>query len=236
MQLCDHLARLHRLHRLASHWTFPADIVSAALRDRFKPSLIRSMTLCFAPEKSGFASSSASAALLAGSSATLFGRGQFLRHATEPMKPEVIERFVELWNNRLEAAKAGRASGEIRAFSWWFFTSYFDDEWALKSLHAGLKLTDGELELIMDSLGRLSKLAGKYPTMVVECVQMITNASPDYVELWTSDIVTMIKLAFGSHDPAAHVAGRKLIGSLGVRGHLGFRNLLAEDPSVGNQS
>src|ERR1017187_7844618 len=36
MQLCDHLARLHRLHRLASHWTFPADIVSAGLRDRIR--------------------------------------------------------------------------------------------------------------------------------------------------------------------------------------------------------
>jgi hypothetical protein len=168
--------------------------------------------------------------------AAIIYSGQSLQDATEPIKPEVIERFVELWNNRLEAAKAGGASGEIRAFSWWFFTSYFDDEWALKSLHAGLKITDGELELIMDSLGRLSKLASKYPTMVVECVQMITNASPDYVELWTSDIVTIIKLAFGSHNPTAHVAARKLIDSLGVRGHLGFRTLLAEDPSVSNQS
>jgi hypothetical protein len=168
--------------------------------------------------------------------AAIIYSGQSLKDATEPIKPEVIERFVELWNNRLEAAKAGGASGEIQAFSWWFFTSYFDDEWALKSLHAGLKLTHGELELIMDSLGRLSKLASKHPTLVVECVQMITNASPDYVELWNSDIVTIIKLGFGSDDPTAHVAARKLIDSLGVRGHLGFRTLLAEDPIVGNQS
>ena len=144
----------------------------------------------------------------------------------------MIERFVELWNNRLEAAKAGGASGEIRAFSWWFFTSYFDDEWALKSLHAGLKLTNGELELIMDSLGRLSELAGKYPTIVVECVQMITNASPDYVELWTPDIVKIVKIAFASNDPAAHVVTRTLIDSLGIRGHLGFRTLLADHPTA----
>jgi hypothetical protein len=171
-----------------------------------------------------------------GRRAAVIYSGQSLQDATEPIKPEVIERFVELWNNRLEVAQAGGASGEIRAFSWWFFTGYFEDEWALKSLHAGLKLTNGELELIMDSLGRLSKLASKYPTMVVECVQMITNASPDHVGLWTSDIVTIIKLAFGSDDPPAHVAARELIDSLGVRGYLGFRTLLAEDPGVGKKS
>jgi hypothetical protein len=164
--------------------------------------------------------------------AAIIYSGSSLREAPEPVQPEVIERFVELWNNRLEAAKAGGASGEIRAFSWWFFTSYFDDEWALKSLHAGLKLTNGELELIMDSLGRLSELAGKYPTIVVECVQMITNASPDYVELWTPDIVKIVKIAFASNDPAAHVATRTLIDSLGIRGHLGFRTLLADHPTA----
>ncbi len=168
--------------------------------------------------------------------AAIIYSGQSLQEATEPIRPEVIERFVELWNNRLEAAKAGGASGEIRAFSWWFFTSYFDDEWALKSLHTGLGLTNGELELMMDSLGRLSELADKYPTMVVECVQMITDASPDFVELWTSDIVKVVKLAFGSDDSTAHMAARKLIDSLGVRGHLGFRTLLADDPIAESKS
>jgi hypothetical protein len=162
--------------------------------------------------------------------------GSSLRETTEPVRPEVIERFVELWNNRLDVAKLGGASGEIRAFSWWFFTNYFDDEWALTSLHAGLRLTNGELDVIMDSLSRLSELADKYPTMVTECVRMITNASPDYVEVWTSDIVKIVKLAFGSSDPTAHVAARVLIDSLGVRGHLGFRTLLAEDPTSDSHS
>jgi hypothetical protein len=162
--------------------------------------------------------------------AAIIYSGTALREATEPVQPEVIERFVALWDHRLEAAKTGGASGELRAFSWWFFTRYFDDEWALKSLHAVLKLTNGALDVIMDSLGRLSELAGKYPAMVVECVQMITNASPDYVELWTPDIVKIVKLAFGSDDPSAHAATRALIDQLGIRGHLSFRTLLAEDP------
>jgi hypothetical protein len=72
--------------------------------------------------------------------------------------------------------------------------------------------------------------------MVVECVQMITNAAPDYVELWTPDIVKIVKLGFASNDPAAHVATRAFIDSLGVRGHLGFRTLLAEDPTADNRS
>ena len=171
-----------------------------------------------------------------GRKAAIIYSGQSLQDATEPIKPEVIERFVELWNNRLEAAKTGGASVEIRAFSWWFFSSYFDDEWALKSLHAGLKLTNGELDLIMDSLGRLSKLASKYPTMVVECIQMITNASPDHVELldvrYRDDNRASLRIG---RSPRAHGAARTLIDSLGVRGHLRFRTLLAEDPGVGSE-
>ncbi len=89
----------------------------------------------------------------------------------------------------------------------------------------------------MDSLSRLSDLAGKYPTMVIECVQMITNTSQDYVEVWTSDIVEILKLAFASSDHTAPIAARALIDSLGIRGHLGFRTLLTEDhPAAEDQS
>jgi hypothetical protein len=110
---------------------------------------------------------------------------------------------VELWDHRLEAAAAGGASGEMRAFSWWFFTRFFEDEWALKSLHAALKLSNGYLDLIMESLDRLSGLADQYPAMVVECTQMMLNASPDYVDLWTLDIIKILTSALRSHNVAA---------------------------------
>ena len=155
--------------------------------------------------------------------------GRSLRDSTELVRPEVLQRFVELWDHRLKAAKAEGASGEISAFSWWFFTSYFDDEWALNSLHKGLKLTGGKLDLIMESLERLARVAEKYPATVVECVQMITNASPEYVELWTLDLVKILSTALKSNDSTAPSAARKLIDDLGVRGHLGFRNLLNGD-------
>jgi hypothetical protein len=158
--------------------------------------------------------------------------GRSLRETTDEVQDEIIQRLMALWDNRLEAAAAGGASGEMRAFSWWFFTRFFDDEWALKSLHAALKVSGGHLDLIMDSLGRLSSLADKYPATVVECTQMIVGASPDYVELWSPDIIRILELALRSSDIVAAAAARHLIEYLGIRGHLEFRNLLTIDPAA----
>jgi hypothetical protein len=166
-----------------------------------------------------------------GRRAAIIYAGRSLRETTDKVPGDIIQRLLVLWENRLQAAKSGGASGELRAFSWWFFTDYFDDEWAIKSLHAGLKLTGGQIDIIMDALGRLSRIAEQYPAMVVECLQMIATASPEDVVMWTTDFVTILKLALQSTDPASPIAARKLIEDLGIRGHLGYRNLLTRDPN-----
>lgn len=158
--------------------------------------------------------------------------GRSLRETTDEVQEEVIQRLMALWDNRLEAAAAGDASGEMRAFSWWFFTRYFDDGWALKSLHAALRLSGGHLDLIMDSLDRLASLTDRYPATVVECTQMIAGASPGFVELWDSSIVKILNSALRSRDSVARVAARKLIEDLGIRGNMGYRSLLAIDPAA----
>lgn len=157
--------------------------------------------------------------------------GRSLRETSGEVQDEVIQRLTALWDSRIGAATAGDASGEMRAFSWWFFTRYFDDEWALKSLHAALRLSGGHLDLIMDSLDRLASLADKYPAVVVQCTQMIAGASPGFVELWDSDIVTILKSALRSRDSVARVTARKLIEDLGIRGNFGYRSLLTIDPA-----
>jgi hypothetical protein len=167
-----------------------------------------------------------------GRRAAIIYAGRSLRETTDKVPGDIIQRLLVLWENRLQAAKSGGASGELRAFSWWFFTDYFDDEWALKSLHTGLKLTGGQIDIIMDALGRLSRIAEQYPAMVVECLQMIATTSPEDVVMWTTDFVTILKLALQSTDPAAPIAARKLIEDLGIRGHLGYRNLLIRDPNA----
>jgi hypothetical protein len=134
------------------------------------------------------------------------------------VEPEIIERFVTLWENRVEAATAGGASDEMMAFSWWFFTKYFDDEWSLGNLHAALKLTGGQLDMIMTSLDRLSELAGKYPGLAIDCMQLIAAASPEYIELWTLDVITVIKAGLLSGDKLTREKSRHLIEELGTKG------------------
>jgi hypothetical protein len=158
--------------------------------------------------------------------------GRSLRETTDEVQDEIIQRLMALWDNRFEAAAAGGASGEMRAFSWWFFTRFFDKEWALKSLHAALNLSGGHLDLIMDSLGRLASLGDKYPVIVVECAQMIISASPDYVDLCSPDIVQILESALRSCVAVALIAARNLIEDLGIHGHLEFRSLLTIDPAA----
>jgi hypothetical protein len=111
-------------------------------------------------------------------------------------------------------------------------TSYFDDGWAIENLHAALKLTSGHLEMIIDSLGRLTGLVEKYPVLVVECAQMICDAAPDYVELWSPDLSAILAAALGSSEPSARSAARNFIEDLGTKGRLEYRNLLKIDTSV----
>ncbi len=154
--------------------------------------------------------------------------GRSLRETTDEVAPEILGRFVTLWKHRMDAAMVGGESGEMMAFIWWFFTKYFDDEWALGTLEAVLKLTTGNLDMIMTSLDRLSALASKSPGISINCMKMIADASPGYIELWTMDVIVIIKVGLSSGDDLVRKQARDLIESLGTKGHWEFRKLLDE--------
>lgn len=62
-------------------------------------------------------------------------------------------------------------------------------------IHKALGLTNGQMNLIMESFGRLSQLAAKCPAIAVECARMMADAAPEYVELWTTGFVTILSAA-----------------------------------------
>jgi hypothetical protein len=61
---------------------------------------------------------------------------------------------------------------------------------------------------------------------------MIIGASPDYVDLWSPDIVKILESALRSCDAVATIAARNLIEDLGIRGNLGYRSLLTIDTAA----
>jgi hypothetical protein len=116
----------------------------------------------------------------------------------------------------------------MAAFGWWFNSGYFDDSWALEHIYESLKLSSGNIEPKLGALERLSNLAERHPEIVIACTELIVSAEPVDLILWVDDLTTILRAVLRSGTIASK-AERSVINSLGVRGHLQYRNLLSAE-------
>jgi len=116
----------------------------------------------------------------------------------------------------------------MAAFGWWFNSGRFEDHWALEHLYSSLKLSKGEMEPKLGTLQRLAKLASQYPELVISCTELIVHAELVDVILWVDDLTNILKVVLKSGGDASRTA-RSIIQTLGIRGHLQYRNLLASE-------
>jgi hypothetical protein len=147
---------------------------------------------------------------------------------TKEIPEELLRRLKMLWEYHLARAIDSRHVREMAAFGWWFNSGYFDDDWALEHLLKSLQLSNGEMEPKLGTLQRLAKLAEKYPEIVIACTELIVNAELVDVILWVDDLMTILSTVLKSGTGASKIA-RNIIQTLGVRGHLQYRSLLATD-------
>jgi hypothetical protein len=84
------------------------------------------------------------------------------------------------------------------------------------------------MEPKLGTLQRLAKLAEKYPEIVIACTELIAHAELVDVILWVDDLTTILGIVLKSGTAGSKIA-RKVIQSLGIRGPLQYRSLLATD-------
>jgi hypothetical protein len=152
--------------------------------------------------------------------------GRSLAEAQDGVADDAIARLQLLWDYVLTSENARNSSEVFASFGWWFNTRYFDDAWALDRLKESLRLANWKFEPVLDALSRLTRLAGTYPELALECTRMIVLAADEYVDLWTNDLRTILETVLLPGDVSLSAAATNLINELGSRGHHSYRLLL----------
>jgi hypothetical protein len=145
-----------------------------------------------------------------------------------------MERFMVLWKQRLDVAKATtdkRAhTVELSAFGWWFANNSVDLDWALAQLSEVLKI-NGKVEVDHLVVERLSKAVETRPVQCVECLSLFVEGSKEGYEIlgWQQHAQAILASALKSSDVKAKSDATALINRLDARGYNGFKELLEEN-------
>jgi hypothetical protein len=147
-----------------------------------------------------------------------------------PIPQEVIERLKKLWGLRLAAAQTSPAAhhAELSAFSWWFTSGKFDDEWALNQLCNVLRLI-GTIQHYLMVPERLAEVASNHPSLAVECLRLMIEGEKEgwHIHRWRDAPRRILQVAKQSGDAAVREAVDDVVNRLGARGLFEFRDLLS---------
>jgi len=155
--------------------------------------------------------------------------GRCLSNTGEEIDPDILERLRYLWKKRIDEAKQSsnteNYTEEISAFSWWFKSEKFDDEWSVEQLKEALavmKKVDHRFEYqVMDCLIHLTS---KMPVEVIECISLMVRKNDNYIK--ENEIKSILQLIFQLDNEQAKEKAITLIHYLGNIGHWKFRELL----------
>lgn len=155
--------------------------------------------------------------------------GNTFRESKEPIPPEVIRRYQELWRSRLGVARGAPEAHaeEMAAFGYLFYSERFDDTWAITELKNALEISK-RAALHYFVVQRLAELAGAYPGIAIECFSYMVEGDKEGwgIDSWSTYARTIIAAARRSDDETARQAALTLIHRLGARNRLGFQDLL----------
>lgn len=155
--------------------------------------------------------------------------GYTFRESKEPIPPEVLRRFRDLWQSRLAVARSDPEmhAKEMAAFGYLFYSERFDDAWAITELKNALEISK-RAELDYFVVQRLAKLASAHPKTAIECFSYMVEGDREGwgIDSWLIYARRIIAAARQSEDELARQTAVMLIHRLGARNRLGFQDLL----------
>lgn len=138
---------------------------------------------------------------------------------------DVLDRLQSLWEWRERRAEETGDDSELGAFSWWFMSPHFSQEWSVPHLARAAGAT-GRLEIPVQVAARLSAIAARHPTASLAVLDVLTNADPgDWRTYAVAEHAPQI-LAVGlrSKDAPMQQRARQLLDRLGRQGHLALKD------------
>ncbi len=151
--------------------------------------------------------------------------GWLVFRSEEQPPPEVLDRLHSLWEWRERRAEETGDDGELGAFSWWFLSPHFSEEWSVPHLVRAAGAT-GRLEIPVQVAARLSAIAPRHPIASLAVLDVLTNADPrDWQTYAVAEHAPQI-LAVGlrSEDTPVQQRARQLLDRLGRQGHLALKD------------
>ncbi len=155
--------------------------------------------------------------------------GRSLYNAKESVDPTILNRFQELWDQRIKTVRDTKPkSKELISFGWWFVSAKFDDNWAILQLRNVLEFA-GDIRPDHMVLARLATLSVKMPLLTVKCIALLVESDKEgwHMHVWNEHARTILSDALQSTDDNARQIALNLINCIGTRGYLAFRDLLS---------
>jgi len=152
--------------------------------------------------------------------------GWLVFRSEERPSPEVLDRLQSLWDWRERRAEETGDDGELGAFSWWFLSPHFSEEWSVPHLVRAASAS-GQLEMPVQVAARLSAIAARHPTASLAVLDVLTNADPGNWQTSTIAVQHASRiLATGlrSEDATVQQRARRLLDRLGRQGHFALKD------------
>lgn len=155
--------------------------------------------------------------------------GYAFHEMKEAVPSAVLQRYENLWAQRLEAAKANpnSHSHEMSAFGNWFYSEKFDDGWSMRQLEEALAISKWA-EPALFVIQRLAVLAPAYPKHAIKSLSYMIESSKRQegaLNSWGLPVRTIIATARKSDSESQQLA-MTLIHRLGALGHTEYRDML----------
>lgn len=150
----------------------------------------------------------------------------------DPSMPPVIERLKLLWAfvvSRVGEAENDDQGSELSAFTWWFASGQFDDDWAFDQLDLVLQkasLLNGA-HLVVE---RLVQTVDREPLRSVRALDKLVQSDRDgwRIIAWKDSTRKILEKALESKDTETRRACVALANRLVSKGYLEFRDLAGD--------
>ena len=157
--------------------------------------------------------------------------GRTLYNSKGVIPPRIKERFIKIWDKRINIIKLERkktdAVLELNGFGWWFISEKFDETWDLNQLISALEL-GAEIDPNHLVIERLSRLVAAHPLLVAKALILIIESSKDewFIHGAKNEISNIISVVYSNSDQAIKKAGSDLINRLVAKGYIDFDKFL----------
>ncbi len=155
--------------------------------------------------------------------------GWMLSHSGTELPNDVLERWRVFWEWREQVVENSESADELGAFSWWFMSEAFPEEWSISRLVNAVR-SGAQLEMPGQVVEKFSVFAGNFPESALTILNSLTQREPSDWQTYSviQNCPPILAAALSSSDVAIRESARRTLDRLGRLGHLHLKDKVDE--------